>query len=284
MKSASHSRTTWRTASNGENLAENFLSHNDLIDHIAQLADAVQLTSFSSQPPWCLYEGVTCGDVAGIASYGMIQSISLTNLGLTGTLPDSIGDFRSLTLFDISSNNIHGNIPDTVINWRAGITSLSLNSNNLTGTIPPAIGHLTSLAALHLHDNNLEGSIPSAIGNLNSLLILTLDGNSLTGEIPSTIGGMAAMQHISMNSNMLEDTIPSGISALSRQVYVDVANNHLSTGSAGTLSDIIFSDATKSGTLKLSVNRLAYLSDADPEQNFVATGCFPAAAEATGEF
>ena len=214
----------------------------------------------------------------------MIQSISLTNLGLTGTLPDSIGDFRSLTLFDISSNSIHGNIPDTVISWRTGITSLSLNSNNLTGAIPPAIGHLISLAALHLHDNNLEGYIPSAIGNLNSLSILTLDGNSLTGEIPSTIGGMAALQQISMNSNMLEGTIPSGISALSRLVYLDVANNHLSMGSVGTLSDIMFSDATKSGTLKLSGNRIAYLSDTDPEQNCVAVGSFAASAEMSGEF
>ena len=214
----------------------------------------------------------------------MIQSISLKNRGLTGSLPHSIGNFRSLTLFDISSNHIHGNIPDSVVNLRAGISSISLNANNLTGTIPAAIGQLVYLTSLRLHDNRLEGSIPSAVGSLKLLSILTLDGNSLTGEIPSTIGGMAALQHISMNSNMLEGTIPSGISALSRLVYFDVANNHLSMGSAGTLSDIIFSDATKRGTLKLSGNRLAYPSDTDPEQICVAVGCFPAAAEATGEF
>jgi Leucine-rich repeat (LRR) protein len=245
---------------------------------------AVQLTSFSSQPPWCLYEGVTCGDVAGIISYGIIQSISLKNLGLTGTLPDSIGDFRSLTFFDISSNNIHGNIPDTVINWHDGITSLSLNANNLTGTIPPAIAHLVHLTALHLHDNNLEGSIPSAVGSLNSLSVLNLGGNSLTGKIPSTIGDMTALQHISLNSNMLVGTIPAQISALSRLIFFDVADNFLSMGSAITLSEAIFSDATRSGTLKLSGNRLAYQAITHPEQNCIATGCFQAAPGTTGQF
>jgi Leucine-rich repeat (LRR) protein len=265
-------------------LPENFLSHSDLIDHVAQLVSAVQLTSFSSQPPWCLYEGVTCGDVAGITSYGIIQSISLTNLGLTGSLPDSIGDFRRLTFFDISSNNIHGNIPDTVINWHDGITSLSLNANNLTGTIPPAIGHLVHLTALHLHDNNLEGSIPSVVGSLNSLSVLTLGGNSLTGKIPSTIRDMAALQHISLNSNMLEGTIPAQISTLSRLVFFDVADNFLSMGSAIMLSETVFSAAMSSGTLKLSGNRLAYQSMAHPEQNCIATGCFQAAPGTAGEF
>jgi hypothetical protein len=255
-----------------------------MIDHVAQVASAVQLTSFSSQPPWCLYEGVTCGDIAGISSYGMIQSISLKNLGLTGTLPDSIGDFRRLTFFDISSNNIHGNIPDTVINWHDGITSLSLDANNLTGTIPPAIGHLVHLTALHLHDNSLQGSIPSAVGCLNSVSILTLDGNSLTGKIPSTIGDMAALQHISLTSNMLEGTIPAEISALSRLVFFDVADNYLSMGSASTLSEIVFSDATRSGTLKLSGNLLAYQSYAHPEQNCIAMVPSPAALGTTGQF
>jgi Leucine-rich repeat (LRR) protein len=186
--------------------------------------------------------------------------------------------------FDISSNNMHGNIPDTVINWHDGITSLSLNANNLTGTIPPAIAHLVHLTALHLHDNNLEGSIPSVVGSLNSLSVLTLGGNSLTGKIPSTIGDMTALQRISLNSNMLEGTIPAQISALSRLVFFDVADNFLSIGSAIILSEAIFSDAARSGTLKLSGNRLAYQSIAHPEQNCIATGCFQAAPGTTGEF
>jgi Leucine-rich repeat (LRR) protein len=179
---------------------------------------------------------------------------------------------------------MHGNIPDTVINWHDGITSLSLNANNLTGTIPPAIAHLVHLTALHLHDNNLEGSIPSVVGSLNSLSVLTLGGNSLTGKIPSTIGDMTALQHISLNSNMLEGTIPAQISTLSRLVFFDVADNFLSMGSAIMLSETVFSAAMSSGTLKLSGNRLAYQSMAHPEQNCIATGCFQAAPGTAGEF
>jgi Leucine rich repeat len=248
-----------------------------------QLIKEMQLNSLNCHPPWCQYEGVTCGNVAGISSYGMIQSITLKNRGLTGTLPYSIGNFRSLTLFDISSNLIRGEIPDSIINWRLGISSISLSANNLTGTIPAAIGHLVHLTALHLHDNNLKGSIPSEVGSLNSLSVLTLGGNSLTGKIPSTIGDMAALQHISLNSNMLEGTIPSGISALKRLLFFDVANNHLSMGSSSTVLDIAFPDATRRGTLKLCNNCLAYQSNAYPYQNCVATRCLPAILDATGK-
>jgi hypothetical protein len=279
---ATYPLTTWRSASNDGSLSEYFRWNDGLMKPAVQLIKEMRLNSLNCHPPWCQYEGVTCGNVAGISSYGMIQSISLKNRGLTGTLPYSIGNFRSLTLLDISSNLLRGNIPDSVVNWRLGI-SISLNANNLTGTIPPAIGHLVHLTALHLHDNSLKGSIPSAVGSLNSLSILTLGGNSLTGKIPSTIGNMAALQHISLNSNMLEGTIPSGISALKHLVFLDIANNHLSMGSGSTVLDIAFSDATRRGTLKLFNNCLAYQSNAYPYQNCVATRCLPAILDATGE-
>ena len=274
---------TWRNARNDENFFKDFLRDDGQINSVAQLTNAVQLSSYNCQPPWCLYEGVTCGNVAGISSYGMVQSISLKNLALTGTLPDSIGDFRSLTLFDISSNHIHGTIPDTIINWRGGISSISLDANNLTGTIPAAIGYLLSLTAVHLHDNSLQGPIPSVVGSLNSLSILTLGRNSLTGTIPSTVGSMAALQHFSLNSNLLTGTIPSGISALSRLVFFDAADNFLSTGSARTLTDITLSDAAGSRTLELSSRRLIYQSDTQPWQNSVTSCCIPAILDAIGE-
>ena len=264
LNSASHPRTAWRSASN-----EDFPRHDDLVNHVAQLVGDVELTSFSSQPPWCLYEGVSCGDVAGISSYAMIRSISLKNLGLTGTLPDSIGDFCSLKLFDISSNHIHGNIPDTLINWLSGISAISMNDNNLTGTIPSSIGKLVSLTAVHLHDNDLEGSIPSAIGSLNMLSILTLERNSLTGTIPSTLGDLAALQYISLHSNMLQGTIPSGMSELSRLIFFDTANNYLLMGSARASSDIAFSDVTRNGTSNFLNRRLQLVADPNPSYGLV---------------
>ena len=66
------------------------------------MSDSVHRRLFYSQPPWCFFEGVTCGSVSGSSTYANMISISLYSLALYGSLPSSIGNFQSLTVFDLS--------------------------------------------------------------------------------------------------------------------------------------------------------------------------------------
>ena len=93
---------------------------------------------------------------------GRITQLNLFNMGLSGEMPESIGNLDQLLM-------------------------LGLNSNQLIGEIPKSIGNLSKLAQLSLGNNYLTGSIPESIGNLTSLFNLNLGNNQLTGLIPRTM-------------------------------------------------------------------------------------------------
>ena len=83
---------------------------------------------------------------------GRIIRLNCYNVGLSGFIPESIGNLSKLA-------------------------QLSLSNNNLTGSIPESIGNLKSLFNLNLENNQLSGSIPDTIANLPVLSILLLNDN-----------------------------------------------------------------------------------------------------------
>ncbi len=95
-------------------------------------------------------------------NYDLANEFALSDLGLSGELPQEIGTLDSLEFL-----------------W--------LEDNQLTGPIPTEIGNLSKLKYLIMHYNQLSDSIPSEIGNLSNLEILKLDNNQLTGYIPESI-------------------------------------------------------------------------------------------------
>ena len=198
------------------------------------MSDSVHRRLFYSQPPWCFFEGVTCGSVSGSSTYANVISISLDSLALYGSLPSSIGNFQSLTVFDLSNNNINGSIPSTISGMTA-LQSLYLSYNSLTGSIPSTISGMTALQSLDLTSNSLTGSIPSTISSLTALGSLSLSRNSLIGSIPSTMRTLTALQ------------------------FINLDNNYLTMGTATTVPPSTFSNNTLShGEIYLDSNCLAF--------------------------
>ena len=101
-------------------------------------------------------------------------SLYLNGSGLTGEIPEEIGQLTNLTL-------------------------LNLGWNQLTGEIPVEIGNLTNLTGLALYYNQLTGEIPSEIGNLTNLEWLKLYDNQLTGEIPSEVCDLIESNNLNIN-------------------------------------------------------------------------------------
>ncbi|CAI5496079.1 unnamed protein product, partial [Closterium sp. Naga37s-1] len=84
---------------------------------------------------------------------GMVSAIRLYNVGLTGSIPDSISALYELTFFDVSSNNLTGRLPPTVGNLTL-LYYFDVSSNNLTGRLPPTVGNLT-LVILDISDTGI---------------------------------------------------------------------------------------------------------------------------------
>ena len=143
-----------------------------------------------------------------------LSYIHISDCGLYGSLPASIGDLNNLESLQVYDND--HDLPD----------SLNLDSQ-LTGLIPQEIGNLESLKYLRLDNNNLSGQIPSEIGELDSLVFLLLGGNELEGEIPASLMNLLGLASLSLNDNQLTGHIPLEIAGLVNLETIDISNNQL---------------------------------------------------------
>ncbi|XP_018677280.2 receptor-like protein EIX2 [Musa acuminata AAA Group] len=87
-------------------------------------------------------------------------------------------------VIDLSNNGLSGSIPEELGNLH-GLRSLNLSRNYLTGKIPNNINGMQRLEILDLSRNNLSGAIPSTLAALNFLNYLNLSYNNLSGRIPT---------------------------------------------------------------------------------------------------
>jgi hypothetical protein len=105
--------------------------------------------------------------------------------GLSGTIPDAIGNWANIKYVDMSENSFTGDfgLPTTIGQWGT-VVEIKFHNSGVGGNIPTEVGAMTSLELLDLSLSGISGSIPSEIGSLKSLQILALYENAITGELP----------------------------------------------------------------------------------------------------
>ncbi|XP_068318047.1 receptor-like protein 7 [Pyrus communis] len=109
------------------------------------------------------------------------DTITVTTKGLEMELVKILTVFTSI---DISCNNFNGSIPEEVGDLKS-LYGLNLSGNAFTGSIPSSLGNLQQLESLDLSDNKLSGTIPQGLVKLNFLSFLNLSNNQLEGRIPT---------------------------------------------------------------------------------------------------
>ncbi|KAI4296121.1 hypothetical protein L6164_036106 [Bauhinia variegata] len=194
-----------------------------------------------------------------------LQDLDLSyNRGLTGPLPQKIGNLKKLSSLSLVGCNFTDPIPDTIGQLQQ-LVFLSLNSNSFSGRIPPSIGNLSNLSWLDLTDNQLEGPIPVSSGTtpgldklykaqhfhlgmnklsgqippqlFNSELTLIhvlLDQNQLSGNIPPTLGLVLDLEVVRFDGNSLSGSVPQSLKNLTNVQQLVLSNNKLS----GPLPDL----------------------------------------------
>jgi len=203
----------------------------------------------------CFNKGLSGVIPENIGNLTNLTTLSLYYSQLTGEIPSEIGNLTNLTSLYLQSNQLTGEIPSEIGNL-TNLTSLNLSGNQFTGEIPPEIGNLTNLNTLYLYSNQLTGEIPPEIGNLTNLTRLWLLSNQLTGEIPSEIGTLTNLTSLRLDFNQLTGEIPSEIGTLTNLTSLRLVSNQL-TGKIppeiGNLTNLTY--------LNLSGNQLTYLPE-----------------------
>jgi len=153
-----------------------------------------------------------------------LKALDISETGLTGTVPTTLGKFENLTYLDLSLNSLTGTIPTTLGRLTA-LTSLHIIVTSLTGTIPTTLGLLTNLSTLEISYNSLSGTIPATLLRLTNLVSLFLNTNGLSGTIPSAFEQLVSLTYLDLSINDLTGTIPTTLGQLTNlEVFHLVAN------------------------------------------------------------
>jgi hypothetical protein len=123
------------------------------------------------------FVGVQC------AKNTFISSVQLSNMYLSGTIPESAAALSHLQTLVLSANSISGWIPASISNLSSVLTTLDLSSNQLSG-IPTELGLMTSLTVLDLDSNSFDGTLPTFLAELKQLSQLHLRSNAFEGLFP----------------------------------------------------------------------------------------------------
>ncbi|MCY4529247.1 MAG: cadherin domain-containing protein [Chloroflexi bacterium] len=217
---------------------------------------------------------------AGLGELAHLRSLDLSENELTGGIPSSLRSLSGLELLELSENDLTGAIP-TELGDLTGLGRLSLGQNRLTGSIPPSLGRLSNLYSMAVADNDLSGSIPVTLGSLSRLLYLSLGGNDLSGMVPSELGSLASLQYLYLDTNDLTGGIPSELGSLSKLEILSLYGNKLTggipseLGNLSKLEELMLSRNGLTGSIPTSLERLSKLVYLRLSGNRL-TGCIPA--------
>ncbi|XP_031129368.1 probable LRR receptor-like serine/threonine-protein kinase At3g47570 isoform X3 [Ipomoea triloba] len=230
----------------------------------------VLVHNWSTEISVCHWIGVTCG-----RHHHRVVALNISNMGLFGQLPASLGNLSFLSSVNLSHNNftdeilpqlgnlrrlkvinLHlnhfvGSVPSSLFNIST-LEIIDLTTNSFSGTLPSNICHnLPNLKGLYLDRNSFSGRIPANLSACSSLRVLGLETNLFNGFIPGEIGKLKMLARITLAANNLRGTIPQEISKLNELQVIAMRNNNLS----GLIPKGIFNSTTLR-IIELSVNHL----------------------------
>ncbi|CAN1246100.1 Probable inactive leucine-rich repeat receptor-like protein kinase At3g03770 [Linum grandiflorum] len=151
-----------------------------------------------------------------------LKVLTLSSLGLWGSLPGKIARLSSLEILNVSSNFLYDAIPGE-LRLLSSLQSLALDDNMFSGVLPDWIG-LKLPGVLDLEDNDFGTEFPK-LGN--KLVTLVLSKNKFRDGLPSEISSFRQLQKLDISRNNFVGPFPPSLLALPSIAYLNIAGNKL---------------------------------------------------------
>eukprot|EP00775_Hariotina_reticulata_P005277 gene5277-5512_t len=233
-------------------------------------------------------------------------------LGLTGTIPNALGNMPQLTALTLASNSLYGTLPpgfchpqlwilqlannaltgtfDHFLNC-SGVGMLDISRNRFTGTLPSTPWNWKFLALwLDVNSNQFEGTVPEALFKLPLLVGLNLGSNRFSGTMHSAIGRQQNLLMLGLNNNNFTGTIEEGVWYLSSLLTMDLSHNQFTgtissaVGSSYYLATLLLSDNLLTGILPPELGLLRSLKTVNVQQNLLSCNLQLASSSAFANF
>ena len=189
-------------------------------------------------------------NVAGAdhTSFHNISTLKLASCNLE-TFPSFLRNQSSLTILDLSQNQIQGKVPNWI--WKLqNLQSLNVSHNMLTDLEGPLQNLTSNLLALDLHNNQLQGSIPIFPKYVS---YLDYSMNKFGSVIPQDIGNyMSSTTFLSLSNNNLHGSIPVSLCNAPNLQVLDISINNIS----GIIPSCLITMTQTLGVLNLRMNNL----------------------------
>ena len=140
-----------------------------------------------------------------------IQLGSQTGKGLTGEIPQDIGNLTDLQILSLGGNKLNGSIPKSIAKlkklWFLDLTRTQYLQGGFQNLL-----NLSSLRFMHFSYSGLSGKLPKGFGTyFPGLIECLLAGNYFSEEIPSSIGKMKNLRHLDLANNNFSGLIPKPV-------------------------------------------------------------------------
>jgi len=151
--------------------------------------------NWNTDAHYCSWTGVTCNSAAAVIS------LDLTEMGMTGALPQEIGCLQFLKSLYVNENpNMVSPIPEAICALE-NLQYLQMIHAGLSGAIPTCLCNLAFAQYIYLSNNQLSGSIPACFGSMQFLRELHLDCNALSGDVPLALFDAPLLEELRVQCN-----------------------------------------------------------------------------------
>ncbi|XP_010527857.1 PREDICTED: phytosulfokine receptor 1 [Tarenaya hassleriana] len=232
--------------SNSQNLTCHPRDLEALRDFIANIVPKPDGWSSNSSADCCGWVGISCNSSSSLGlndpgNTARVTKLELASRRLSGRLSESLGRLDQIRVLNLSRNFIKDSIPPAIFDL-VNLETFDLSSNDLSGQIPESI-NLPSLRSLDLSSNRLNGSLPAHVcQNSSELRLIGLAVNYFSGEFPSGFGKCVLLEHLCLGMNNLTGNIPEDVFHLQRLNLLGVQVNSLSgplSPEVGNLSGLV---------------------------------------------
>lgn len=147
---------------------------------------------------------------------------------LYGPIPSNLSQrFPNLKVLDLSSNDVSGEIPDSV--WSlSSLRELYLDNNAmLQGELSEIVGQAKQLVSLGLSSTKMSGGLPDSVGNWSLLSKINIRKSGFS-RLPDSVANWRSVQCVDMSENKLGGALPKAVSGWSNLRYLNLKKNALS--------------------------------------------------------
>ncbi|GMI73069.1 STRUBBELIG-receptor family 5 [Hibiscus trionum] len=143
------------------------------------------------------WEGIKCSDSS-------VTEINLSGHDLSGQLGYQLSSLSSVKIFDVSKNNLNGDIPYQL---PPNAQSIDLSENNFDGNVPYSISQMTNLEEINLSHNQLKGQLSDMFAKVQKLKSFDVSNNQLSDKLPNSLANLSNLNTLHLQNNRFTGTI-----------------------------------------------------------------------------